>query len=321
VRPPLGRLIGRILQVVGLGAALWYLLDTALDHWVGFGEAGVRLSVLPLLVASILTVATYGFLVWVWSRSLRWWNQDLPYRAALRIWFVTNLARFIPGAVWQFASLTTEALAHSISAVAATAAMLFQQLVLLGTGIALTLALAPGLLGERAIGWPPSAMLLAVSLAIGGAIILLPVVTPVLERWTSRLLRREIAWPAPGRAELALYILGLVLPWLVYGVAFWLFGLGTLGSEAPPLGLAVGAFTASYVAGIIFVVAPGGLGIREAALVAALAPYTGSAAALFLAIGSRLWLVALEIITAVVVLAVYRQRPAITPTPNDSTPH
>jgi len=317
-----GRLIGRVLQIVGLGAALWYLVDTAREHWDGLTQIAVHLSLLPLVIASVLTVMTYGFLVWVWAWSLGWWGQRLRYGTALRMWFVTNLARFIPGTVWQFASLTTEAMAHSVSAVAATAAMLFQQLVLLGTGIALTLALAPGLLGAQALPWPPGTMLVAVSLAVAGVVILLPVVTPVLERWTSRILRRDVAWPAPGRAELALYVAGLIGPWLVYGVAFWLFGIGTLGQAAPPLALAVAAFTASYVAGIIFIVAPGGLGIREAALVAALAPHVGSAAALFLAIGSRLWLTALEIVTAVVVLAVHRQqRPARTQTPNDATPH
>ena len=304
----LGRLIGRVLQIVGLGAALWYLVDTALAHWDGLTGIAIQLRLVPLVVASVLTVLTYGFLVWVWARSLGWWGQRLSYGTALRMWFVTNLARFIPGTVWQFASLTTEALAHSVSAVAATAAMLFQQLVLLGTGIALTLALAPGLLQVQALPWPPRTMLVAGSLAVAGVIILLPVVTPVLERWTSRMLRRDVAWPAPGRGELALYVAGLVVPWLVYGVAFWLFGIGTLGQTAPPLGLAIAAFTASYVAGIIFIVAPGGLGIREAALVAALAPHIGSAAALFLAIGSRLWLTVLEIVTAVVVLAVHRQQ-------------
>jgi len=318
----LGRLIGRVLQIVGLGAALWYLVDTALAHWDGLTQIAIQLRVVPLVVASVLTVLTYGFLVWVWARSLGWWGQRLSYGTALRMWFVTNLARFIPGTVWQFASLTTEALAHSVSAVAATAAMLFQQLVLLGTGIALTLALAPGLLGAQALPWPAGTMLTVVSLAVAGVIILLPVVTPALERWTGRVLRRDVSWPAPGRAEMALYVAGLVVPWLVYGVAFWLFGIGTLGQAAPPLGLAIAAFTASYVAGIIFIVAPGGLGIREAALVAALAPHVGSAAGLFLAIGSRLWLTALEIVTAVVVLAVHQQqRPAKPETPNDPTPH
>jgi len=303
----LGRLVGRTLQVVGLGAALWYLVDTALDNWDGLAEIGFQVSIGPLVLASLLTVMTYGFLVWVWARSLGWWRQRVAFGAALRMWFVTNLARFIPGTVWQFASLTTEAMAHSVSAVAATAAMLFQQLVLLATGVALTVALAPGLFSEQGLGWPPSLMLAVVSLAVAGAIILLPVVTPMLERWTSRVLRRPIAWPAPRRSELALYVASLVVPWLVYGVAFWLFGTGTLGTAAPPLPLALTAFTASYVAGIIFIVAPGGIGIREAALVAALAPQTGSAAALFLAIGSRLWLVALEILTAIVVLAIQRQ--------------
>ncbi len=317
-------MIGRVLQLAGLVAAVWYLIDTALDHWEGFAGAGVSLEAMPLVLASVVTVATYGFLVWVWSRSLRWWKQEVPYRTALRLWFVTNLARFIPGTVWQFASLTTEAMAHSVSAVAATAGMLLQQLVLLATGLILTLALAPGLLGHGILAWPPGVVLGVASLAVAGAIILLPVVTPVLERWTSRLIRREVAWPAPTRPAMAAYVAALAVPWLVYGVAFWLFGVGTLGDGAPPLALALAAFTASYVAGILFVIAPGGIGVREAALVAALAPTTGNGAALFLAIGSRLWLVLLEVTTAVIVVALTRHTrrgaPAGSPSSSSSEP-
>jgi hypothetical protein len=63
------------------------------------------------------------------------------------------------------------------------------------------------------------------------------------------------------------------------------------------------AFVASYVAGIIAVFAPGGLIVREAALVAALGPTLGGSHAFLLAVASRVWLTALEILGALAVLA------------------
>ena len=65
---------------------------------------------------------------------------------------------------------------------------------------------------------------------------------------------------------------------------------------------------ASYVAGIIAVFAPAGIAVREAAMVAMLAPVIDARPALVLAIGSRLWMIALEILTAVVVVVLYRAR-------------
>ena len=301
--PAAHRWLRRILQVAGLTAAAWYLVQTALSHRADLAAVPVRLRLLPLLAASALTVLTWFLLVRTWSRSLRWWGDALPLGPAIRIWFITNLSRFVPGAIWQFAHVSAEALSARISPVAATGAILFQQLVLLGTGVALTVSLAPVLPTSVTGTTNPVLALGLTSLGVLAAIILLPVAAPTLERWGTRLLKRDIRWPAPTRREMTAYVGTLVLPWIAYGVAFWLFGRALLGDTAPQLLPAAAVFIGSYVAGIIAVFAPGGLGVREAAMVILLSPITGPAPALLLAIASRLWLVALEILTALGVLA------------------
>lgn len=301
------RWMRRVLQAAGLLAALWYLAHTAETHSSELSAVPVTFRPLPFVAASLLTLATWFLLVRTWSRSLRWWGDRLPFGQAVRIWFITNLSRFVPGAIWQFAHVSAEALGARISPLAATGAILFQQLVLLGTGIALALSLAPVLPLAVTGSASPAATLGLASLGIAAVVMLLPVVAPTLERWTSRLLRREVRWPTPSHRELSGYVATLVVPWIAYGIAFWLFGLALLGDAAPGVLPASAAFIGSYVAGIVAVFAPGGLGVREAALVLLLSPVAGPAPALFLAIASRLWLVALEIVTALGVLAWHRQ--------------
>lgn len=305
--PAAHRWLRRALQMAGLTAAAWYLVHTAQTHRAELAAVPILLKPVPLLAASLLTVLTWVLLVRAWSGSLRWWGETLPLGPAIRIWFVTNLSRFVPGAIWQFAHVSTEALSARISPVAATGAILFQQLVLLGTGVALTASLAPVLPTSVTGSTNPAIALGLASLGVLCAIILLPVAAPTLERWASRLLRREVKWPAPTRRDLSVYVATLVLPWLAYGVAFWLFGRALLGADAPGLLPAAAVFIGSYVAGIIAVFAPGGLGVREAAMVALLSPITGPGPALLLAVASRLWLVALEILTALGVLLWHRR--------------
>lgn len=301
------RWIRRLLQVAGLVAAAWYLVYTGHTHRAELHAVQATVRVVPLLVASIITLLTWMLLVRTWSRSLIWWGDRLPFTEAIRIWFITNLSRFVPGAIWQFAHVSAEALNARISPVAATGAILFQQLVLLGTGVALTVSLAPVLpMSVTGTTNPVTALGLA-SLGVVAVIILLPILAPTLERLTTRLLRREVRWPTPSRTELTAYVGTLVLPWMAYGVAFWLFGRAILGDAAPGLLPAAAVFIGSYVAGIIAVFAPGGLGVREAAMVALLSPIAGPAPALLLAIASRLWLVALEILAALGVLAWHRR--------------
>ena len=299
------------VQGLALVGAVWYLIRAGGSGWAAVAGFAHAPEPVQLLTASVLTVATYCFLVASWVTSLAWWGQRLSYRDAARIWFLTNLARFVPGAIWQFAGMSAMAIAHGVSAVAATGAVLLQQVVLLGTGVVLTLALAPRLMLPAS--FPASPVVAALCAAMGAAALtaLLPLVMPALGRFTSRAFRRPLPWPAPPARQFAAYVVALIAPWLAYGVAFWLFGRAFLGDAAPGLMLAMSAFIASYVAGILVVIAPAGLGVREAALVAALSPALGGEQALFLAVASRLWLVLLEIITALVVTGMARQsRPA-----------
>jgi hypothetical protein len=85
-----------------------------------------------------------------------------------------------------------------------------------------------------------------------------------------------------------------------------LFAAAVLPGGAPDIELAVTAFVASYVAGLIAVFAPAGLVVREAALVVALSPTIGGGKAVALAVGARIWLVAVEIATTLCVVAIHR---------------
>ena len=312
--PRYARLALIAAQVVAIGAAAWFLVTTARDAWPSLARFRIAPAPLPLLAASLLTAAMYFFLIGTWVASLRWWGgaQRLAYRDAVSIWFLTNLARFIPGTVWQFAGLGVMASRRGISPVAATGALLLQQVVLLATGLLLTIALAPELIGPWTAGAPHGSLIALAALGAAAFIWGFPRAASGLRSLTARLFKREFVWPAPPVREFGAYVAILVLPWLAYGVAFWLFGRSVLGSLAPGLLLAVAAFTASYVAGIVAVFAPGGIVVREAELVAALAPQVGPDSALLLAVGSRLWLVALELATALIALALVR--PPRTPT-------
>ncbi|HEX4628484.1 MAG TPA: hypothetical protein VH137_06800, partial [Gemmatimonadales bacterium] len=250
-----------------------------------------------LAAASLVWSASFVFLVSLWTRSLAWWQQHLGAVAGLRMFVRSNLARYIPGVVWQFAGLAALAVEEGVSPLAVTGAVLLQQLVLLATGIVLSLALAPALLTSSGLTLPPWLML---ATALAGLLLLI-----VLFRRLAPHVSHRVPLPNPPWPSFASYVAGCTLGWIGYGLAFWLLGRALLGAAAPPLLLAAPAFIASYVAGIIAVFAPGGIVVREAALVAALGAQIGIDRAFLLAIAARLWAITLEIISVVVVLALH----------------
>jgi glycosyltransferase 2 family protein len=257
--------------------------------------------------------------VQLWAGSLPWWDTALrhsPTRLswfrAVRIFFVSNLARYVPGAVWQFAGLAAMAAAAGASPVAATLAVLLQQLVLLTTGFVLILSGAPHFLGAWTRTLDSVSQLLLAALLTGALIWLGPRALPVVRRWAERVVKRPVPLPSPPHRGFALYVVRAALGWVAYGVAFWLFSRALFGDAAPSAWLAATAYVASYLAGLLAIFAPAGIGVREGALVLSLQPAIGAERAFVLAVASRVWLVALEIIDAIVVVGIDWARSRLT---------
>ena len=285
-----------------------FLVNTAREHAGTLSSWEGVVDWRALLAASALVLGAFALMVLTWSASLRWWTASLSFLRALRIWSLSNLARFIPGAVWQFAGLAALAADEGISPMAATGAVLLQQLVLLATGIVVAVMMAPGWVEPIAGGLPPIATATIALAVLAVMCFLIPVAMPAIGRGLARVVKREFAWPRPSVGAFAAYTGALVLPWLIYAMAFWLFARSMLGEATPSVTVAGGAFVASYIAGIVAVFAPAGIAVREAALVAMLAPVVDSRVALMLAVGARLWMIALEILMAAAVVAIYRAR-------------
>lgn len=298
----------RVVQLVVVAAAIIFISRFARGRQADLRRVEWRLDPLLLVVASAVWAFAFGGLVILWARSLHWWETGMRGTAALRAFFLANLARYVPGAVWQFAGLAALAAAQGVPPIAATAAVLWQQAALLATGLALALALAPVALApvfqRLGVDVPSLGVRLMGALALVALITaLLPWMLAPLRRLVARRFRDVKAVPHASHGQLAGYLTLTTLGWIGYGVAFSIFARGVLGAGAPPFVEGGAIYIAAYVLGILIIVVPGGIGIREGALVLSLTPLIGADRAAFLAIASRLWLTALEILGALVFLA------------------
>lgn len=289
-----------VAVLLGLAAAVTVLVRTARPSFESL--AAIDLSWQLLALASAGWFASFGYLVLNWARSLRWWGHELSATGALRIFFLSNLGRYLPGAIWQFAGLAALSSVHGISPVAATGGVAMQQLVLLLTGAVLSIVTAPGLLGDWTLRLHPLLLVASAALALAGVFVILPWLLARARPFMLRRLHGHATLPDVTRAQLAGYAIRTTIGWVGYGVSFWVFASALFGATAPTLFTAAVAFIAASVLGITAIFAPGGIVVRELALAAALAPALGLERATVLAIASRLWLIALEILGALVAL-------------------
>jgi hypothetical protein len=305
------RIAWAVAILVALAAASLVLVRTATPSLDTL--AAIDISWTLVAAASLVWYLSFLYLIVNWVRSLDWWNQRLPIFGGIDIFFMSNLARYIPGAVWQFAGLAAMSTRRGISPLAATAAILIQQLVLLLTGGIIAIVAAPRLLGEWTSAIHPVGL---VAVAVAGLAALVSALPWLLRRaqpLIERRLRGHVTLPRPTTGQLAANVGRTTAVWVGYGVAFWLLGRALYGVDAPTLFDASIAFIGASVLGIAAIFAPGGIIIREVAMAGALAPAIGLERATVLAIASRVWMIALEILGALAVLAAKRLLGRATP--------
>jgi uncharacterized membrane protein YbhN (UPF0104 family) len=272
------RLLGQVLLLaaavfVGLRVrSLWHgnHVDLARIDWP---------SVTGAFLLTGLGVLATGF---IWLAILERLAGD-PRPRWMAIFFQSQLAKYIPGTLWQYAGrlalarargLPTRVVARSmpIELCASIAGAGIVSLFLLGVwGIPLAALVAAGCLALA-------------SRTAGG---------------TTKL-RRDISASAVAAPLYAIV-------WVAVGSAFWLTARGLFSVPLRQLPFYAGAFAAAWIVGVVAIYAPGGLGVREGVLIGLLHSRLGSADALVVAAASRVVLTLIDIVLAGAATVVLRR--------------
>jgi uncharacterized membrane protein YbhN (UPF0104 family) len=96
---------------------------------------------------------------------------------------------------------------------------------------------------------------------------------------------------------------------LLIGVSFWMTARAFIYVSPSDLPLYTGTFAAGWIVGLVAIYAPGGIGVREAILVAILGPRIGSAEALVIAAASRAVFTLSDLIPAALSVPLLRRHP------------
>ncbi len=298
-----GRLKRWARPVLGLLAAA-FVVWTAWDLVARWEDVHVDVRPALALVASLPLIGSCVLQGIAWIALVeRMAHKKTPRLAALSLYMASQLARYTPGKVGLPLVRMEGAPRIGLTRGLVGVSVLIESLSWTATGAVLGFLLiaitaAPGETGgllER-FSWP-----LVVASVFGGLVLM------VVDR--SR-------YPAAIRRVLGPEGSGPLVPVRLPAIqlVYWLFvavhgNLLSTALGAPPAAAvsAMGFYVLASVAGFVVLAAPAGLGVREAVLVAGLAPTIGSAAALGAAIFSRvLWLVT-ELVTWVLTRTLARK--------------
>lgn len=236
-----------------------------------------------LLLAGALLVTTIGPVLGMlsWRAIVTDLGVPLTTPQAVRLFCIGFLSKYVPvkGLALVVAARLARSSGMSLGRFFGSGTLSLGVTVL--TGLAVGLLAAVELFGAGA-GW----------LALALAPMALLVFRPGLINWSGELAMRVLRRPPPEGAVSARGMRRAValqsLAWLVSGVHLWLLALAMDAPAARSLLLCVGAFGLATVVGLLVVVVPDGIGVRESILMAALAAVLPVPAAAVVVLASRL---------------------------------
>jgi uncharacterized membrane protein YbhN (UPF0104 family) len=279
--------VGLILLAVGL------LVAALVDQWGNVRDGWHQLPVSALVVASAGVLVGLFFSAMAWRALLLDLGEHVGVVGAVRVFFVGQLGKYLPGSVWPVVAQMELGKQHGLSRRPVGTVALLVMVLNVATGLLVAVVLLPftSPAALRHFGWAIA------FLPVGLALLHPRVLNPVVDK-AFRLARREpLPQPLTSRG-VAVATGWTMLMWASYGVQVWALARGLHAHHATSLlASSTGAFALAWTAGFVAIVFPAGAGIREGVLVFVLGSlFSRNGTALALAAVSRLLMTAGDLV-------------------------
>lgn len=243
--------LGTLLILAVLGYALY-------RSRAQFQQASFSLDYWLLALSFFLWLGSYLLFALGWNLVLKSLGDNVGWWRASRVWFLSQGLKYIPGSVVYALGRVYMAQEEGVRGMPAALGLAMESLLALATALLVFLALFPlGLWADL-----PFPVIGAALVALVATAVSLPLV----------LGRLSDLWPKMGKVSLNYKALALLfgfylLIWLVIGLACY-FSFRSLGQgfSLGPLQV-LGLYSLSWAAGFVAIFAPGGVGVREGALI------------------------------------------------------
>ncbi|WP_219825546.1 lysylphosphatidylglycerol synthase domain-containing protein [Nonomuraea typhae] len=263
------RVLDRVLVAVFVAALGVGLMIMWRDQdWSSVGRLAARLGAgeIVLTFGAAFLINSAGLLLGLVSWRALFTDLGAPVDGwtASRLFFVGFLTKFVPGRFVALPVLVRMGRAIDVGPLRLASVFLLSWAIVALTGLTIGLAAGPAVAG-LGTGW-----LLAASLPTF-ALLVRPSLLNLCLRTAARVLRRPAPPVSASDAGLRKAILTQSLSWVVSGHHLWLLAVA---AGAPPWRaylVCIAGFAVATTAGILVMVAPDGIGVREAVLVAGLA--------------------------------------------------
>ena len=287
-----------VLVTIALVQAIRRDGPAAFDAW---RAADVRWTWVTLSIVCVL--AGQAALILGWRRLLA--DSGIPIGLSLtaRLLLVSNFGRYLPAAkAWQMGIIGIISAENNLPAGRIMASSLFHGLVGVVVGAILLFATGGAVLGIHP-GW------LAVPISGVACLLAGPAVLRSLPRLRNVIIGRLPSLESVSAGTMWALAWTTAFAWVAWGIGLYALALGLLPQAGAPVAAYVAAWIGPFLAGVASVVAPAGLGVRDEVMRTMLvASGANASGAIVVVLVARVWATALEVVPAIVVLALRRRQ-------------
>lgn len=271
--------------LLAVGAAVYFVVTRRAE----VAEALAAVGAGGLLAAVALGLAYVLCTALSWRALLADFGSRLPLAAAARLFFVSQVAKYLPGGVWNILAAAELGADYEIPRRRSATVMAVSLLVSVVSGAILAVI---GLLASpqaREFAW------VAIAIPVGLVVLAPPVLGPLADRGL-RLVGREPLETRPTWRGLGAGLAWQLVAWVFAGAQ--VFVLATpVGLPATPAGfaMATGGYALAWTVGFLALVVPAGAGVREVVLAAALGGHLAVGGAVTVVLLSRVALTVVDL--------------------------
>ena len=279
-----------IIAIFFIGFAVYTQWGEVRSYEWNFQISWLLLSFTTLIISLLL--GPYG-----WHLVLRSLKQKLNYQKSFHIWTISSIAKYIPGTIWSYVSRATLTKNEDVKIGPVTASIYIEQILLVLTSLAVGI---PIFIKSSNLAITPIYLFLALFILF---FIIHPRFFNLLGHIPGRAGKALKNIEFTSMANISRLYLFYILHWLIFSIAF-IFFISSIHPVMPEQYFYIGsALAASFFVSFVFIIFPGGIGIRESILYLLLLDFFPEAICLAIAVGSRLWLILGELLA--VAIAIY----------------
>jgi len=281
--------IARIFTVI----IIFYFLGSSLyRNWEQLYLMQLHFNI-PLILLSILFLwANFLLSVQGWKLILKNLTISLPFLKGLKVFFYSELWKYLPGKVWSFAGRMYLCQKLGISSTKTFVSMVMQVALTTISGILIFLISLVFNSKFRTYVNPLILLIIVISvLTILHPKILTRIINVFLHLLKKGSIRIEVSF-----SQICVMLGYYCVVWLFFGTAFYFLINSVTFIPASKIPILAGLFCISATIGVAALFAPAGLGVRESVLAVLLSNFFPISLSILISVLSRIWVSVIELV-------------------------